>query len=49
MKTSGKIMLLGALLPIALYFMPMWTIQLSAPQYPEPLGMEIWITKIADM
>lgn len=49
MKTSGILMLIGALLPISLFFLPMWTIQLSAPQYPEPLGMEIWITKIADM
>lgn len=49
MKRSQWIMLIAALLPIALYFVPMWFIQLSAPQYPEPLGMEIWITKIADM
>lgn len=42
-------MILAALLPVSLFFMPMWTIELGAPQYPEPLGMEIWITKIADM
>jgi len=40
-------MLLAALLPLALFIMPLWTIELGAPQYPEPLGMEIWITKIA--
>ncbi len=28
--------------------MPMWNITLEAPQYPEPLGMDIWINKIAD-
>ena len=42
-------MIIGALLPASLSFVPMWTIELGAPQYPEPLGMEIWITKIADM
>ncbi|MCB9186455.1 MAG: hypothetical protein H6601_06880 [Flavobacteriales bacterium] len=47
MKTSKIIMIVAALLPTALFFLPMWTIQLSAPQYPEPLGMEIFITKIA--
>ncbi|MCF8464083.1 MAG: hypothetical protein K9G41_04540 [Flavobacteriales bacterium] len=49
MKASKIIMIIAALLPASLFFVPMWTIELSAPQYPEPLGMEIWITKIADM
>ena len=49
MNKSKWIMLVAALLPASLFFLPMWTIELSAPQYPEPLGMEIWITKIADM
>ena len=49
MKASKILMIIGALLPASLFFVPMWTIELSAPQYPEPLGMEIWINKIADM
>ncbi len=49
MKTSRILMIIAGLLPVSLFFMPMWTIELGAPQYPEPLGMEIWITKIADM
>jgi hypothetical protein len=47
-KFSRIIMLVAALLPVSLFFVPMWLIELSAPQYPEPLGMEIWINKIAD-
>ncbi|MBL4587032.1 MAG: hypothetical protein JKX84_08265, partial [Flavobacteriales bacterium] len=49
MKKSQILMIIAALLPASLFFVPMWTIELGAPQYPEPLGMEIWITKIADM
>lgn len=39
-------MFVASLLPLALFIMPLWTIELGAPQYPEPLGMEIWINKI---
>ncbi|MBI1286514.1 MAG: hypothetical protein GC178_02950 [Flavobacteriales bacterium] len=46
MKTSKIIMIVAALLPLILFFLPMWTIQLSAPQYPDPLEMRIFITKI---
>ncbi|QQG35000.1 MAG: hypothetical protein HYS16_00140 [Deltaproteobacteria bacterium] len=28
------------------YFFPIWQIRLAAPQYPEGLGMEIWLNKI---
>lgn len=38
---------LGASLLLGLtYFFPLWEIQLEAPQYPEGLGMQIWINKI---
>ena len=30
----------------ATYFLPLWVISLHAPQYPEGLGMEIWINKM---
>lgn len=31
---------------IAAFFTPIWMIDLEAPQYPEGLGMQIWINKI---
>jgi hypothetical protein len=34
----------GALLLIALYIVPLWTIRLFAPQYPEGLGMRIHLS-----
>ena len=49
MRVSKVIMIVGALLLLSLFVVPLWQITLSAPQYPEPIGMNIWITKIADM
>jgi hypothetical protein len=31
---------------VVVYFVPMWSINLEAPQYPEGLGMKIWIHKL---
>lgn len=31
---------------IAAFFLPTWDISLEAPQYPEGLGMQIWLNKI---
>lgn len=42
------IMLIAALLPLALFFSPLWNIALEAPQYPDGIGMDIWINKIVD-
>lgn len=39
------IMLVGVLL-LLIYFTPLWTIRLEAPQYPEGLGMYIGVNKI---
>lgn len=36
----------AALLLALTYFQPLWEISLIAPQYPEGLGMEIWINQI---
>ena len=36
----------GALLLLALYVVPLWSISLFAPQYPEGLGMEIHLTTV---
>lgn len=31
---------------VAAFFLPTWDISLEAPQYPEGLGMQIWLNKI---
>lgn len=36
----------SALLLISAYFVPLWQILMWAPQYPEGLGMKIWINNI---
>lgn len=41
-------MLVGVLLLLGLFFFPLWNITLYAPQYPEPIGMDIWINQITD-
>lgn len=39
--------ILGAsVLMVAVYFLPFWQILMWAPQYPEWLSMQIWLTKI---
>ena len=38
-------MLAGSLLLGALYIWPLWNITLEAPQYPEPIGMNIFIDR----
>ena len=49
MKLSRIVMIIGSLLLLGLFVFPMWNITLEAPQYPEPIGMDIYTTKIADM
>ena len=41
-------MIVGALLLTGLFFLPVWNITLEAPQYPEPIGMDIHINKFED-
>jgi len=48
MKKSKLIMLIGAILPLALFLFPLWKISLEAPQYPIPLGMYIHINDFSD-
>lgn len=48
MKKSKIIMLIAALLPLGLFFFPLWKITLEAPQYPTPLGMYIHINDFSD-
>ncbi|MAY84797.1 MAG: hypothetical protein CMP59_11760 [Flavobacteriales bacterium] len=44
MKKASIIMIIGSLCLLSLFVFPMWNIQLGAPQYPEPLGIDIYIT-----
>lgn len=42
-------MIIGSFLLLGLFVLPMWNITLEAPQYPEPIGMNIHVNKITDM
>ena len=46
MKISGSIMILGSAFLLGLFIYPLWNIRLEAPQYPDPLGMDIYIAGI---
>jgi len=47
MKTQSKIIVIVSSLILALsFFFPIWYIDLEAPQYPEGIGLEIWLNKI---
>ena len=46
MKKASIIMIIGTLLLLGLFKFPLWNIMLGAPQYPEPLGMNIYIDGI---
>lgn len=46
MKKAGIIMIIGSLLLLGLFKYPLWNIMLGAPQYPDPLGMNIHINGI---
>lgn len=46
MKKAGIIMIVGSLLLLGLFKFPLWNIVLGAPQYPDPLGMNIYIDGI---
>lgn len=47
MNPASKIIVASAsLLLILTFFFPLWYINLEAPQYPEGIGLEIWINQI---
>ena len=48
MKKSRIVMSIGALLILGLFIFPLWNITLEAPQYPIPLGMDIYINDFSD-
>jgi len=43
---SRILIILSSLIMVALFFVPIWQIQMWAPQYPEWLTMQIWIDNI---
>lgn len=49
MKKASILMIIGSFLLLGLFKFPLWNIMLGAPQYPEPLGLNIFITGIEDM
>ena len=46
MKKASILMIIGSLFLLGLFVFPLWNIMLGAPQYPEPLGMNIHIDGI---
>jgi hypothetical protein len=46
MKKASILMMAGPLFLLGLFVYPLWNIMLGAPQYPEPLGMNIHIDGI---
>ena len=50
MKLSIRIAVAAAsLLLLAVYVAPLWRIELIAPQYPEGLGLRIWVNQITGL
>jgi len=43
---SRLILFVAAVSLVVVYFFPIWQINLEAPQYPEGLGMEIWVNTV---
>ncbi|HEY7636274.1 MAG TPA: hypothetical protein VH763_12045 [Gemmatimonadales bacterium] len=48
-RTSRIIVALASLLLLAVYLAPLWRIELIAPQYPEGLGLRIWVDRITGL
>lgn len=44
---SKKLLFLSSLILVLVYFFPIWSIDLKAPQYPEGLGLKIWINEVS--
>ena len=46
-RTSRLVVALASLLLLAVYVTPLWRIELVAPQYPEGLGLRIWVNPVS--
>ncbi len=49
MKKSRILMFIAPLLMLGLFVFPLWNITLEAPQYPTPLGMDIYINDFSSV
>lgn len=50
MNTKSRVLITtGALILVLTFFFPLWTIDLNAPQYPEGLGLRIWLNEITGL
>jgi copper chaperone NosL len=50
MTTKSRVLIaIAALMLILTFFFPLWTIDLNAPQYPEGLGLRIWLDQISGL
>jgi len=50
MITKTRVMLfISSILLVLTFFFPLWTIDLNAPQYPEGLGIRIWLDQISGL
>lgn len=45
-STSKKLLFASTLILVGVFFFPLWNINLEAPQYPEGLGIRIWVNQI---
>lgn len=48
-STSKKLLFASALILVGVFFFPLWNINLEAPQYPEGLGLRIWVNQITGL
>jgi hypothetical protein len=48
-RASRLAVALASLLLLAVYVTPLWRIELVAPQYPEGLGLRIWVNQITGL
>ena len=45
-KRSKYLMIAASLILLGVFIFPIWNINLEAPQYPEGIGLRIWINQV---
>lgn len=48
-KKSKIILAVASLILVFTFFFPLWSIDLEAPQYPEGIGLRIWLNQISGL
>ena len=48
-KKTRVMLFIASILLVLTFFFPLWTIDLNAPQYPEGLGIRIWLDQISGL